>query len=127
MAKYDPQRPKRTVAADQPAQVDALLDAREADSPVMDRVETAPPPSTGAVVAQPPAEEPIPVSAEVEAPETRSGDAVLPPSITSDSDVPVALPPKEGTVNRAVLGAAFATVLAALVLYLIGRRRRARD
>lgn len=107
MAKYDPQRPRRVASGEQSAQVDALLDP-------VDEVEVIE--ITEAHVAdESVVNEPVVV------------DEALVAAIASESDVPVAPPPREGTANRAVLGAALAVIVAAVIGYLVSRRHRSAD
>lgn len=132
MAKYDPQRPKQQVSVDDPAPVDAILDSRsdrnrrattDAEEPkgYVESTGSAEPagnaePSVATEVSgSSPAE---PLASLVEAP------GELPPAVVGASEVPVALPPQEGTANRAVLGAAITGALVALFGYLWFRRRQ---
>ncbi|MCB1256014.1 MAG: hypothetical protein KDB26_02865 [Microthrixaceae bacterium] len=112
MAKYDPQRPRRVASGEQSAQVDALLDP-------VDEVEVIE--ITEAHVA----DEPVVVEPVVNEPVVV--DEALVAAIASESDVPVAPPPREGTANRAVLGAALAVIVAAVIGYLVSRRHRSAD
>jgi hypothetical protein len=136
MAAYDPKRPRPVVDRDEPAPVDALIDATPtAEVPV---VEPDPDPvvledeSVEDVAVDEPADdvpahdvagdEPVDDEPD-ERPTTPVGSVVADPP-RPGSDVPVAEPPEGTTANRAVMFVMFGAAAATLVALLVFWRRR---
>ena len=126
-ALLDPPEPDAP-EPDQPP-VEALLDPRSR-RPEPDQAEPGPGPGGSAA-----ADEEVPEITqladgdEVDLREPTApvvGRAAMPGAATTESPVPVAPAPEEGTANRAVLvvGAVVAGVLVAVLAILLGRRRR---
>ncbi len=137
MAGYDPKRPRPGASEDLdgPAPVEALLDPAQPDPPDPDAPEPDPtaldagPAGSAAADDEVPEITPLADVAEVDLREPTApvvGRAATLGSATTESPVPVAPAPEEGTANRAVLvvGAVVAGVLVAVLAVLLGRRRR---
>jgi hypothetical protein len=111
MAAYDPKRPRPSRPSDEPAPVEALLEAVEPDAPA----------------ATPDAPEPT-ADADAESRSTagsRNGSGPAARPSPSAQEVPIAPAPEVGTTNRAVLYASLG-VAALLTAVLIALRLRAR-
>lgn len=127
MADYDPKRPRQIALDDDVAQVDALLGEPESsgstgagpDGP--DHPQELGSPASGEPVEVFPEPVVIVDDPSVDDSSTGTGGPV------SGSDVPVAPPPVEGTANRAVLGALATAAVAAVVAFVLVRRRRRAD
>ena len=143
MAGYDPKRPRPGASEDLdgPAPVEALLDpaaarppgprARRSPSDEPAPTDRPDPGPGGSAAADDEVPETTPLAdvAEVDLREPAApvvGRAATPGSAMTESPVPVAPAPEEGTANRAVLvvGAVVAGVLVAVLAVLLGRRRR---
>lgn len=125
MAKYDPRRPKHITNDDEPAQVDALLDLR--DGGALSSGQRVASTDTDSSVESVDGRTTVSTATDTvvtTATQPYAGDDVLAGAVSSGSDVPVAPPPQEGTVNRAILGAVVTVVVAAVVAFLVLRRRR---